>query len=120
EDVFIFDMRFADMGLAGVVGRKYVKAAVEIADPETAIRIRCQRGNIAVAEDGGTGPQYRFPSESMRIHAIESIAGDSEHRVARSEELAHFGQFRTFFRIRRQVRARTNVRNCPKCANSSL
>ena len=84
-------MLVLDMGRASVVERQNIEAAIEIADPEAPIRVRCQRGNIAVAENGRARLQQLHPSEATRVHTIEPVAGHRENRVAGCEELAHFG-----------------------------
>ena len=43
-----------DVVRAACVGSKNIEAAIEIADPEAATRVRCERGNVAIAKRSRT------------------------------------------------------------------
>ena len=89
EHVFVLDVR-----CRAVVGFQAVESAVEVSHPETALAVRGQRGNIAIAQGRRTGMQNRLPGEAMSTFAIKAAAGYRKNGVIHPEQLVDFRQLR--------------------------
>src|SRR3954447_9399867 len=77
KHMFVFHMPDA----AFVHGQK-IQAAIEIANPELSVFIRGQGRDVAVIQHGYGGREHTLPSESMKVHAVESVASEGKYRAA--------------------------------------
>src|ERR1017187_4901277 len=75
---------------AAAFGRDNVETSIEKAYPDSAARVCCQCGNIAIAKRRCTGVKYTLPSKSMSIHAVEATASHGEQCLPGSKKLADF------------------------------
>src|SRR6266852_648254 len=75
---------------ASGITRQKIEPAIKIADPQLAVLVLGQRGNITISQNGGAGLQNLFPSKSVGRQFEHAIPRQDVGAVFCPEELLHF------------------------------